>query len=552
MSIRLRLICVFVLGVLASAAEAQMKSVTVDLNTGAFSAGVPFDETFRLIGPADNLAQRVELVFGKLDREQCGKQQQPRGICAGPPTFIDPVGPLVWTRTSPGTASFAFTIPPLEPNTCYGFHIKQQLLPLGEDDRKKVREALSKEFRKNVTDRFKDGTLTKGELTKIQNELQNSAETTVKSQFLACIPADAVDLSNPVAVAARDKILKASDTFEINDTKNIPNRQKEILRALCLIKPCVPSTEAWAKGLSSELASLLADPSILAPGALLAWNAPLNPAREPHKTTTMSQVARALAASTEVTRRGLIMGALKFAGPNLENASEPDAQSIALLADFLDVYTSDMFRKKSGNTTEPVVTAAVASEVSAQAPVRDLADLMIEKATAKQTFDTTLLPDILANLVLDRGFDLTASPTVITEGKNPYIGVDAGMGYAFNLDKPYVYVGANFYRVPINKDQKGVPYWGVEGLNKRVSLLLGLATSIDGAKNLVGPGTPMAGLGYRFSRYVKLSTGSIVFKQKDENPLIDKDHVKLEPFVSISIDTDLKALLGGVGKLFGL
>jgi hypothetical protein len=459
-----------------------------------------------------------------------------------------PSGEQVWVRRSTGTANFAFVIGKLDANACYGFQITQHIGPLSEDERKKVREPLAKMLRTKLDDAFKDQDLSGQEIKEIIDKLNEEAKKTIQAQLFACPPHIAPDDAE-----IRGILRSAVDTKSAKS--NIDNARIELRRAFCLEEPCVEKTREWATQLRDELAKLVNDPAQLSAGSAMAWNAPINPSREGHVSTTMAHVARAIASSNEGLK-SLIDGTVKFAGPNLE-AAKDDRHSIGLLADFLDVYASSSFRRKQEESvgTEPVVDPSGAANVRrfVLGGAQSLAKELETYATTKQKFDASGLPELLADAMLKRGHNLTATPTVITDGKNPYIGADIGIAYVFDLRKGFPYFGANFYRIPVNKDEKRVKdekdpqyFW------KRASLLVGFTTGIDGTKSLLGPGNLMLGAGWRFSRYVKASGGAVGFKQKDANPLVDKEHVKVKPFVSISVDADLKQFLGGLTKLFGL
>lgn len=545
MSTHPRLACAFVLCALTLPVSAQMKPVTVDLNTGALSPSVPFDERFRLLGSADTNAQTVTLTYGKLDRASCEKQQKPSGTCAGVPAIEKPTT-QTWQRHAPGAANFAFIIEPLDANTCYGFHISQSLSTASEDDRKKIRESLSKSFRAALAEKFKQGQLTGTVLTGIADTLDEKAKTLVQTQLQACTDQRLIEAAD--VTAAQGSVVRLNT--ELTDAKtNIANRRDEVLHALCLKAPCVASTsKLWESELRPALRELVIAPGTLSDPSLKTWAGALDPSIEGFDKTTMAQVARAIGSSSFDELEGLISGTWKFASSTLVPTDTPSPQSIALLAAFMDAYTSNAFQK--ANVGTPVVDATTARDFRNEAPIRGLAAALAQEAATKQLFDAAQLPDLLADIVLSRKYNVSATATAITDGKNPYVGVDAGIAYVFRLDKPAVYAGANLYAVPVNKDQK-IPHGGIEGFLKRTSLVLGLATTIDGTTGWTGVGNPLIGVGYRVSRYMKFSGGIVGFKLKDPNLLIEKQRVKTEPFFSISIDTDLKTLLGGFGKIFG-
>jgi hypothetical protein len=707
--LRVAITCLFLSGTVSMAA--QLKSVPVDLQRGVFTAAVPFDEKFEITGTAEANVLKVTVAYTRLNRTSC----RHGAAAAADPCNSAAANPVdAWARKGgSGAATFSLTAGPLAPNACYQFHFVQHVGPFAEDDRKKVREALSGRFRTLLAKAFENKALTSTEEAEIQNKINEAAREAVMTQFQACLANSKIDFTQNEINKVKLQVLALSATAT-DVAKNIETRREEVLKFFGLPSACanrddhpapmlradlerllddpgeldsvaagawnapvnpareghatttmrevaqvvrdadhqtlrellvgeqkivgshagpssppdansvallsdffevyasqafrwktgepvVPATEGGplrgslsdlakkvrdevqdklsrssttelrrnevfsylchpalcsaesdypAPTLRAELQKLLADPSELSRGAADAWKSAVNPAREGHATTTMIHVARAIVAADDQAFADVITGKRKIAGTRFEPAIAPDSSSILLLADFFDTFSSEAFRRKTGS---PVVDADLGKSLRFE--VGQLARLVAEERQTRQDLEKTALPDFLAEKVLERGFDVSVSPTVITEGKNPYIGTDFGVGYAANVDKPFLYLGANFYRVPVNKAEEQLPYFGRDVFWKRASALVGLTTSgFDGnnIKNLFGAGNVMVGAGWRFNKYMKASGGAVIFKQKDANPVIDKDHFKATPFGSISFDVDLKQFLGGVSKLFGL
>lgn len=60
----------------------------------------------------------------------------------------------------------------------------------------------------------------------------------------------------------------------------------------------------------------------------------------------------------------------------------------------------------------------------------------------------------------------------------------------------------------------------------------------------------MLDFGYRIGQSVKLNGGVLAFKQTSPNPVIAKLDEKYVPFLSISIDLDVRTFLKNAGGLF--
>jgi hypothetical protein len=114
------------------------------------------------------------------------------------------------------------------------------------------------------------------------------------------------------------------------------------------------------------------------------------------------------------------------------------------------------------------------------------------------------------------------------------------------------YLGANFYFEPVNTK---VPL-GIRGrAGDRLSVTLGVtARSLQRTgdrDNLFGDFGLLAGVGYRFTDPLRISSGVVVLRDESDDPLRTDKPIRVAPFVSLSLDWDVRSTLGNIAdKLF--
>lgn len=152
--------------------------------------------------------------------------------------------------------------------------------------------------------------------------------------------------------------------------------------------------------------------------------------------------------------------------------------------------------------------------------------------------------------------DVTHRTTLVVDtGANDYISADAGLVYAGKIRKSAVYLGANFYLHPVNKD---VPLGQKGGFRRRFAFTLGLtlqgiADARGTRENLFHTQAMVLGAGYRVSQYIRAGGGWLVFRERDPAsfPLTRDTRVAVTPYVSVSFDVDVGAHLKRLGGLLG-
>ncbi len=134
-----------------------------------------------------------------------------------------------------------------------------------------------------------------------------------------------------------------------------------------------------------------------------------------------------------------------------------------------------------------------------------------------------------------------------------YASVDIGMapiifsGRTVNLAQ---YFALNLYFTAVDPDEpltskrnpgrsRGANFW------RRFSISAGITTTgrqIENARNvtgLIGSQLPLVGLGFRLFRLVRVSGGVALYNLKNVNPVVDKRHLSVAPYVALSLDLAL-------------
>lgn len=136
---------------------------------------------------------------------------------------------------------------------------------------------------------------------------------------------------------------------------------------------------------------------------------------------------------------------------------------------------------------------------------------------------------------------------------NWYISADVGVLYAYQQKDFVPFIGMNIYFRPIDKN---IPFERLRAARKiqgksisligyRASLVVGLTfgglTKNDNPKfNIIFGRGIISGIGYRLTESLKLNAGALWFNQKDINPLVTQYSLKATPYLSLSLDWDLK------------
>ncbi len=133
-----------------------------------------------------------------------------------------------------------------------------------------------------------------------------------------------------------------------------------------------------------------------------------------------------------------------------------------------------------------------------------------------------------------------------------YISADVGVGFAPDVEEMFTYFGTNIYFRPVNKK---APLKGMS-FKKRFSIMLGLTNesleSEGQLKGIVGTSPLLIAGGFRLNDFIRLSAGTVIFKDEDPNPLITEESLAWSPYVSISIDWNLRKIFARFGGALNL
>ena len=154
-------------------------------------------------------------------------------------------------------------------------------------------------------------------------------------------------------------------------------------------------------------------------------------------------------------------------------------------------------------------------------------------------------------------FQLSHSVSIPVESmKDIYYGLDVGFSYALGINTLFTYQGLNIYLAPINRETPFSLYKGNDRWLKRISIYLGIAQTLGSApieyEPLFSGNSLIVGAGWRFNRAMRINIGGLIYREKDLNPLISKTTVAVSPTISLTVDVDLAAGFGAVGKVFNL
>jgi hypothetical protein len=161
-----------------------------------------------------------------------------------------------------------------------------------------------------------------------------------------------------------------------------------------------------------------------------------------------------------------------------------------------------------------------------------------------------------AKLEAESALTIEATSTdTFTARHSSYVSMDVGLATPWDLGESFTYIGANFYARPINKQaplRRGEEHW----LKKRVSLTLGLTLQgppqSTSYKPAIGDREIVTAIGWRVLDSVKVVVGGLILKEANRNPLVDRTHLAVTPFVAVSLDWDVKSTFSQLGSALGI
>ena len=233
---------------------------------------------------------------------------------------------------------------------------------------------------------------------------------------------------------------------------------------------------------------------------------------------------------------------------NLERGQRSFDRFLAVLQSYVD--------DPNLGTLDGLDAAATGQLREAVGEVADQLDLHLEglrelqRLLVERDRKITALLDELA-LELDSRVRLLGTTTGGYETRaSYYISADIGVGYAPDVEEMFTYIGTNIYFRPVNKK---APLRGLS-FKKRFSIMLGLTNesleSEGQLKGIVGTSPLLVAGGLRLNDFIRLSAGAVIFKDEDPNPLITEEQLAWSPYISISIDWNLRKIFARFGGAF--
>ncbi|HEV2147453.1 MAG TPA: hypothetical protein VGR37_08620 [Longimicrobiaceae bacterium] len=141
-----------------------------------------------------------------------------------------------------------------------------------------------------------------------------------------------------------------------------------------------------------------------------------------------------------------------------------------------------------------------------------------------------------------------------------HFDADVGVLRSENAGNWGLVTSSHFHFIPINKNEDDSFTSGPGArLARQISMFGGIAfqeiySEVEVSKFFTF-GSPVAGVGIRGPLgldFMRVNGGVIWFKQKDANPLISRQRVKRDVFVSATADLEMKQVLGPLVALLGI
>lgn len=210
------------------------------------------------------------------------------------------------------------------------------------------------------------------------------------------------------------------------------------------------------------------------------------------------------------------------------------------------IETIDALDKESKNT-------ANASAISA-----DL-ELLKEEINSAIDIIGAIRQSLIEDVIVKNTFTVKASNTTydanFLNNSKSYITLDIGAAYVGKVDRISWYTGINIFLRPVDKSIPLSSYHGLKNqLLVRTSILIGVSlASIEKEnvrKGLIDDKALVLGAGFRVWSFLKINGGFFCHYRYDQNPVVDlqRYHFSTSPFVSFSIDADVKTLFSGISQ----
>lgn len=525
--------------------NAQVKStqvVSFDLDKRSIGL-LPFDERFKLSG-FDTKYDEISLTY-KINCKYAN--EEPNYNNGG---FIQ----LVVDKTT-GKAIFPKPIEPLHPNVLYDFNFKvsKEIILTAEEE-----EALQSDIFKLIDTHFEDVKNTdSGEISNFKASLQALLVKYANTDKIVDLSGNLIDITTtPLFKTDLKDVLSniEKDYSVINSDYKGPNNQIFLAQ-----NNAVSNLNSAVFNLSMlRLKSVLKDEKMMSDSFKAVLNAPINPIPGQNEKLTLRQYLDYIMEDLQRMLSEVINGSVKINGNNHEVVKELDLSSLKLLSNVFEKLSRKSITDNKGG---PIFTS---DQVGAIKYFKGRIDVVIDKKSnyeaRKENIKTakTKIPNLLKNTIAKKDIQISESIQIdALAEKNAYIGLDAGVGFAFGkANGLFTYQGANFYLRPVNHQTPFSDLKGIDEFWKRFSVYLGIAQIItdeeDQYEALIGDSSVLIGSGIRLTRGVRVNIGSLLHYKKDINPIVDSKKITVSPTFSLSIDINLVKALGAVGGALNL
>jgi hypothetical protein len=532
----LLLICVLVVAVCSPIKAQELVGVRLSLAGQTIKDRLPFDRPFLLVGTTSSTVMVIKGAYADTVRE-CPDLSEELPAGWG--------GLASWQRVAAmPNDSFAVYVPALDAGRTFTFcfRLESKLdAPKLEAFRAEVANDLDLTFR----ERIPGGS--QGFTTSERQELQTA--------ILAALPSPE---------GGRFEY-ESGSIFDRNATGN---ELEEALRGLRWIKSSQGNREEAIDNFNGTASALESTLRALAGDAQLA-------ALEANESRALPAAAVELVASinalgaNEAARIAAGQDALRPRGQTATATAPPDLQDAWVetdltgrIANLRQTATALQVVRRAIPVSSAGVGESTDSPAAGQQSIRALLETAEEAALAE------ILTLEGMGRILDRRSSLieAAAASLRTEAESEvrivsstsgnfdtraswYFSLDIGLAWAPVLDETLPYVGVNIYTRPVDKE---VPLSAKGGFGRRFAFVLGITTGsvakTGERDDLIGGQALLVGGGLRVTDATRLTAGALVFKGDDPNPLVTDFGMTTALFLAISLDADVKELLGGVGK----
>jgi len=532
----------------ANTSIAQVRAtqeVAFDLDKRSIGT-LPFDERFKLTA-FDTKYDVINFTYS-ISSAFLGKK---------PNYFSGGSMPLTIDKST-GKAIFPQIIGPLHPNVVYDFKFEvSKQIALDEDKE----EALRKDIFDRINKYFKDVKATDGSaITAFKADLQQLLFNYAGTNQIVDATGNIIDVrTTPLFSSDIQPTLSAleQDYFKLNTDykKGDPTNQVTVasnntITALSNDKMLkVFQKLSWILNKESRSSKLFK--------ALL--NAPINPVPGANEKLTLKQYLSFIIEDPIAELSPVINGTAKIVGNTHPDASALDLESIKLLKVVFEKLTRNSVKDWRGRpifSTDEINNGIRYLITRLDLIINKQSDYLLRTQRIKTAPER--IPNLLKNAIAKK--DITISEQVnidVMAEKNAYIGLDAGVGFAFgSANGLFTYQGANFYFRPVNHRTPFSELEGTDEFYKRFSVYLGIAQIItdeeDRYEGLLGESSVLVGAGFRLNRGFRLNVGGLIHYLNDRNPIVDNKKITVSPTVSLSIDINLVKALGAVGGALNL